>query len=81
MKRLRQSEKRAEENKKIKANIDYLFRQLKKTLSEGNKEKATEYAGKLTKAIDKSIKRNIYKKNSAARAKSKMMKKVNALKK
>lgn len=80
-KRLRQSTKRGQANKKVKDNIDYLFRQFKKTLKAADKSKAEEYAKKLTKAIDKAAKRNIYKKNSAARTKSRMMKKINTLKK
>jgi len=79
-KRLRQSKKRAIANKRVKDNIDYLFRQFKKTLTDKNKEQAQEIAKKLIKSIDKSAKRNIYHPNKAARKKSCMMKKLNQLK-
>jgi small subunit ribosomal protein S20 len=80
-KRLRQSIKRAKSNKAVKDNIDYLFRQFKKAIRNADKTAAQEYSRKLIKSIDKAAKRNIYKKNKAARKKSQLMKKVNALKK
>ena len=78
-KRLRQSQKRAARNKKIKDNLDYLFRQLKKALAAKDKSKAQELAKKLIKTLDKAAKKNIYKANKSARKKSRMMKKINQL--
>jgi len=79
-KRLRQSKKRADHNKKIKDGLDYLFHQFKKALQNKDKSKAQEWALKLTKAIDKAAQKKILKKNTAARKKSKTVKKLNALK-
>lgn len=78
-KRLRQSKKRALANQRIKAHLDYLSRQLKKSLAARDENKAAEQSRSLCQSIDKARKRNIYKKNSAARRKSKIMKEVNAL--
>ncbi len=78
-KRLRQSIKRAKRNKAVKENIEYLFRQFKKAIQAADKNKAQEYSAKLIKSIDKAAKRNIYKKNKAARQKSQLMKKLNRL--
>ncbi|MFH1610898.1 MAG: 30S ribosomal protein S20 [Patescibacteria group bacterium] len=79
-KALRQVKTRTKRNSVVKENIDYLFRQFKKAISDNNKTKAEELAKKLTKAIDKAAKRSIFHKNNAARKKSKMVKKVNTLK-
>lgn len=80
-KRLRQSIKRGQTNKLVKDNLDYLFRQFKKAVKVADKTKVDEYAAKLVKSIDKAAKKNIYKKNKAARKKSQVMKKVNTVKK
>jgi small subunit ribosomal protein S20 len=80
-KRLAQSKKRAISNKLVTDNINYLFRQFKKALTTEDKGKAEELAKKLIKSMDKAGKKNIYHPNKAARKKSRMIKKVNALKK
>ncbi len=80
-KRLRQSIKRAQHNKLVKDNLDYLFRQFKKSLRAKDKNKAEKYAAQLIKNIDKAAKRNIYKANKAARKKSQTVKQLNQLKK
>ncbi len=80
-KRLRQSIKRAKSNKIVKDNLDYLFRQFKKAVKGADKSKVDEYAAKLIKVIDKAAKKRIYQKNKAARKKSRLMKKVNSIKK
>ncbi|MFH1890874.1 MAG: 30S ribosomal protein S20 [Candidatus Kuenenbacteria bacterium] len=80
-KRLRQSKKRAEQNKKVKATLEYLFHQFKKSLEGKDAEKAGEWSKKLIKAIDKAAQKRVLKKNTAARKKSRMMKKVNQLSK
>ena len=79
-KRLKQSQKRASKNKRVKDNIDYLFRQFKKALVAKDKTTAAELSKKLIKSMDKATKKNIYKPNKSARTKSRMMKKVNQLK-
>ncbi|NMC51119.1 30S ribosomal protein S20 [Candidatus Kuenenbacteria bacterium] len=77
-KRLRQSRKKATVNKKIKDGIDYLYRQLKKTLDSKEIDKAKELAKQLSKSIDKACEKHIYQKNNAARKKSRLMKKLNS---
>lgn len=78
-KRLRQSQKKAAVNKKIKDSLDYLMRQFKKATASSELEKAKSLSGQLIKAIDKACEKHIYKKNNAARKKSRMMRKLNAL--
>jgi len=79
-KRLRQSIKRGQKNKIVKDSLEYLFRQFKKSIIANDKAKAEDWSTKLIKAIDKAAQKNIIKKNTAARKKSRLMKKVNALK-
>lgn len=80
-KRLRQSKKIGLQNQGIKRNIDYLFRQFKKAVTTKDKSKAEEFSKKLIKTLDKAAKRHIYQANKSARKKSRMMKKLNQLKK
>ncbi len=79
-KALKQTKKRTAFNNKIKANIDYLKRKLRKALEGKNKQTAQELFAKISKALDKASQKNIIKKNTASRTKSRLAKKVNALK-
>jgi small subunit ribosomal protein S20 len=80
-KALRQNEKRAERNKIAKAEIKSLRIKLRKTLDAKKLSEVEEVAKMVGKKLDKAAKKNIFKKNTVARYKSRMMKKVNALKK
>ncbi len=80
-KALRQTKKRTKRNFKVKKDLDYLFRQLKKALNQSDKAKTEEFSKKLIKALDKAAQKKVIKKNTAARKKSRLMKKVNKLKK
>jgi len=77
---LRKTKTRTARNKAVKGAIDYLLGQFKKAIAINDKIKAEEIAKKLTKAIDKAAKKNIFHKNNAARKKSKLAKKINSLK-
>lgn len=79
-KALRQSIKRAERNKVIKAEIHSLRVNLRKALTSKEMEKATELARTIGKKLDKAHAKDIFKKNTVARYKSRIMQKVNALK-
>jgi len=79
-KELRKTKTRTARNKAVKGAIDYLLGQFKKAIAINDKIKAEEIAKKLTKAIDKAAKKNIFHKNNAARKKSKLAKKINSLK-
>lgn len=78
-KALRQSEKRALRNKNVKENVSYAVKQVRKAIASGDKAKATEALLTAGKIIDKATQKNILKKNTAARKKSRMHKKVNAM--
>lgn len=75
-KALRQAKKRTLRNKNITRNIEYLKKKALKAIEKKEKE-----AGKLihdfSKSVDKAVQKKILKRNTAARLKSRMMKKFN----
>lgn len=78
-KALRQDAKRARRNKLVKAEIKSLRVKLRKMVDAKDSAKAVEVAKLIGKKLDKAQAKNIYKKNTVARVKSRLMKKVNAL--
>lgn len=80
-KALRQSEKRAQRNKIIKAEIKSLSVKLRKMIDAPNVTEAEETAKILGKKLDKACAKGILKLNTVARHKSRFMKKLNAIKK
>ncbi|MFH1838324.1 MAG: 30S ribosomal protein S20 [Candidatus Kuenenbacteria bacterium] len=81
IKALRQSKKRQMKNKNIKKNLKDLIKETQKVLSAKKKEEAKGMVFKVQKALDKAAQKKIIKKNTAARKKSRIMKKFNALSK
>ncbi len=81
VKALRQSKKRAERNKKTKANISWLKRQFLKSIAAKKKKEAVDLYAKLQKSFDRAVQKGVLKKNTAARSKSRLVKKINSLSK
>ncbi|MFH1565452.1 MAG: 30S ribosomal protein S20 [bacterium] len=81
IKALKQSKKLAEHNKEIKDNVKNLIKKTKKAVEAKEGDKVLESIKSAIKAIDKAAQKKIIKKNTAARKKSRLMKKVNSLKK
>lgn len=77
-KALRKSEKRAEFNQDAKENIRFLMKRTRK-LSEQKDAKAEETLRAAIKAIDKAAQKGIFKKNTAARKKSRLIKQAKVL--
>lgn len=77
-KALRQDKKKAIRNKNVKDDIKYLAKKTLKSIESQEKE-AENLIKKYIKAIDKAAQKKIMKKNTAARMKSRMMKKLNAI--
>lgn len=75
---LRKSKKNAKRNKSILENMRYLIKQNEKTLAQKNIEKARENVAKTIQAIDRAVQKGILKKNTAARKKSQIMRKLSA---
>ena len=79
-KALRQNIKHALRNKTVKAEIDSLRVKFRKAITAVKKSEAAEAARSISQKVDKAVSKKILKKNTAARIKSRMMKKVNAMK-
>jgi len=80
-KALRQSIERAGRNKLAKAELDSLRVKVRKLVTAKAVKEAEEAARVLCQKFDKMQARGIFKKNTVARSKSRVMAKVNALKK
>jgi len=81
IKDLRQAKKRTERNLQIKKDLKYLLKKTLKAVEENKIDEAKELAKKASKALDKAAQKNVIKKNTAARRKSRLMKKINSTKK
>ena len=79
-KALRQSKKRMVRNLKIKRTVKDLTKKSLKAIDAKNVEDIKKYSSSAVKAIDKAIQKKVIKKNTGARRKSSLMKKVNAVK-
>jgi len=79
-KALRQSIKLAVRNKTVKAEINSLRVKFRKAITAVKKLDAAEAAKEIAKKMDKAVSKKILKKNTVSRLKSRMMKKVNAIK-
>ena len=71
-KALRQSKKRYVRNKLVRAEIDSLRRHFRKMLEEAKFEDAKAMIPALDKKLDKAVTKNVFKKNKAARIKSRL---------
>lgn len=78
-KELRKTVKRNAANKKVSSKLKDLVKTNLKQIKAGDKKVKEDYT-KTIKAIDKAAKKGIIKKNTASRKKSRLMKKINALK-
>lgn len=80
-KALRQNKTRAQRNKVALAEIHSLRVKLRKAITSKKVDEAVEVARLVGKKLDKAVQKNLLKLNTVARYKSRLMKKVNALKK
>jgi small subunit ribosomal protein S20 len=76
MKALKQDKKKALRNFKVKKNVKDLVRDSKK-LIESKDGGATEKVKAAIKSIDKAVQNKVLKKNTGARKKSRLMKRLN----
>ena len=79
-KALRQSLRRADRNKLVGAEIHSLRVKVRKAITAKKLDEALELARLVGKKLDKAVQKNILKKNTVARYKSRIMKKINTLK-
>jgi len=78
-KALRQAKKRTVTNTFVKDTVDFLIHRSLKLIKAKKVAEAKEHVAKAIKALDKAAGKGILKKNTAARNKSRLMIKLNAL--
>ena len=79
LKRIRQTERRTEFNRKNKTMLRHAIRAMRRALAGKDPKAAADLLPKTFSAIDQSAKKGIIKKNTAARYKSKLHIRVKAL--
>jgi small subunit ribosomal protein S20 len=72
----RQSLKKKVKNLKKKVAFRSTIKEIKKLLEEGQTKEAEQYLSKAYKALDKAAKAGVIKKNTAARKKSRLVKRI-----
>ncbi|MEA3295620.1 MAG: 30S ribosomal protein S20 [Patescibacteria group bacterium] len=77
-KRLRQNVKRKKNNRIYKKKTKDIIKNVKSLIAENKIEQANNLLSQLYKALDKSAKTNVIKKNTASRKKSRITKMINA---
>jgi len=77
LKRIKQSEKRRMRNKQVKTKVKNTIRSFISTLEEDNNEAAQQQIKVVGKMIDKAASKGVMHKNTAARKKSRLAKKLN----
>lgn len=80
IKHLRQTKKRTEQNVKVKKSLTYLRKAALKAVSQKDEKKALELYAQYQKTSDRAARKNIIKKNTASRKKSRILKGIHALK-
>ena len=78
---IKSSSKRWADNQKVKKSMKAAIKEVKKLIDEKKLKKAEEAYQKAQKTIDKAAKKNIIKKNNAARKKSRLVKNLTKSKK
>ena len=80
IKRVNVIEKKTLRNNMIKSGYRTAVKKFEQAVEAGNKEEATKLFSEATKKIDQACSKNVIVKNTAARKKSNMAKKLNAMK-
>ena len=76
---MRVTVKKTEKNDKIKGQFRSAIKKTNEAIKAGNANDAKEWQKKAQKAIDKAVQKKVLKKNTAARKKSRLNKKIKAL--
>ncbi|HEY7391461.1 MAG TPA: 30S ribosomal protein S20 [Bryobacteraceae bacterium] len=79
LKRIRQTEKRTEYNRKNKSRLRHQIRAMRRAIQEKNAAKAGELLPATFSLIDRAAKTGIIKKNTASRYKSKLHRRIKEL--
>lgn len=78
-KRMRQTERRNEVNRRNRGSLRTQIKKLRSAIASGNREEAQTILRETVSVIDKSIQKNVLHQNAAARHKSRLTAAVNAM--
>ena len=73
-KALRQNVRRHKRNLQKRNELKSVIKKYKKLVADGSKDEAKKYLSEVYKKLDKAVKTNLLKKNTAARSKSRLAK-------
>lgn len=79
LKRVRQTEKRTARNRNVRSALRSTLRGLREAVSTGNKDQAQTSLRQAVAVLDRSVNKGVLHKNTAARYKSRLSARVNAL--
>lgn len=79
IKRLKQNEKRRLRNRWFRGRARTFLKKARKAIEAGDLENARQFAYLAIKALDKAAEKGVLHKNTVARTKSRLMKRLNAL--
>jgi small subunit ribosomal protein S20 len=79
LKRARQTRRRTDRNRRNKGNMRANLRHIREFLAAGNPEKAQQQIPEAFSRLDQAIRKGILHRNTAARLKSRFMKRLHAL--
>lgn len=79
LKRMRQNEKRRLRNRWFRGRARTFLKKARKAIEAGDLENARQFAYLAIKALDKAAEKGVLHKNTVARTKSRLMKRLNAL--
>ena len=80
LKRARQTEKRSTRNRSNTSHLRSALRQLRESLTNGDKSAAEQVYRQTVSALDKAIQKGVIHENTASRYKSRLSARLNALK-
>ncbi|HLC90089.1 MAG TPA: 30S ribosomal protein S20 [Patescibacteria group bacterium] len=79
LKALRQTKKRTAQNKQVKSQLTALIRKVRKSIAAKDQTLAQKWLKETIKRLDQAAQKKVIKKNTAARKKSRLARRVNAL--
>ena len=81
LKRMRQSQKRAEEHKATRTRLRHSIREFRRAVSSGDSTKAQSLLPQVVSTIDKTVRKGAIKANTASRFKSRLMARLGGMSK
>ena len=76
LKRMRQSQKRAEANRARRTRLRHAVREIRRAVGSGDGEKVRTLLPQVVSVVDKSLKKGVIKENTASRFKSRLMARI-----